>query len=154
MWILMFVKRPVAEVINCNPQEMGPQVVLRLQDWRSDSASAVQSNIHILITHWERANMIQSYSLFVWKSSHTHSRSKTTPMFPDSQVGFVSLPFLIQMQFTQKVKVKSREKQESFFRHFPSGPVVKNLASNAGGAGSIPVQGAKILHSSDCKTKT
>ena len=123
MWILMFVKRPVAEVINCNPQEMGPQVVLRLQDWRSDSASAVQSNIHILITHWERANMIQSYSLFVWKSSHTHSRSKTTPMFPDSQVGFVSLPFLIQMQFTQKVKVKSREKQESFFRHFPSGPV-------------------------------
>ena len=72
-------------------------------------------------------------------------------MCPDSQVGFVSLPFLIQMQFTQKVKVKSREKQESFFRHFPSGPVVKNLASNAG---SIPVQGAKILHSCDCKTKT
>ena len=59
-------------------------------------------------------------------------------MCPHSQVAFVSLPFLIQMQFTQKVKVKSREKQESFFRDFPGGPMVKNLPSNAGGAGLDP----------------
>ena len=29
---------------------------------------------------------------------------------------------------------------------FPGGPVVKTSRSNAGGAGSIPGQGAKILH--------
>ena len=31
-------------------------------------------------------------------------------------------------------------------RDFPGGPVVKTWLSNAGGAGSIPVQGAKIPH--------
>ena len=31
---------------------------------------------------------------------------------------------------------------------FPGGPVVKTLPSNAGGAGSIPGQGAKIPHAS------
>ena len=31
-------------------------------------------------------------------------------------------------------------------RHFPGGPVVEPLSSNAGGAGSIPGQGAKIPH--------
>ena len=30
--------------------------------------------------------------------------------------------------------------------HFPGGPVVKNLISNAGQLGSIPGQGAKIPH--------
>ena len=29
---------------------------------------------------------------------------------------------------------------------FPGGPVVKTLPSSAGGVGSIPSQGAKILH--------
>ena len=29
---------------------------------------------------------------------------------------------------------------------FPGGPVVKTLLSNAGGAGSIPSQGVRILH--------
>ena len=31
-------------------------------------------------------------------------------------------------------------------RNFASGPVVKNLPSNAGDVGSIPGWGAKILH--------
>ena len=31
-------------------------------------------------------------------------------------------------------------------RDFPGGPVVKTLPSNAGGAGSIPGQGAKLPH--------
>ena len=31
---------------------------------------------------------------------------------------------------------------------FPGGPVVKTLPSNAGGAGSIPGQGAEIPHAS------
>ena len=30
--------------------------------------------------------------------------------------------------------------------YFPGGPVVKTLPSNAGGAGSIPGWGTKILH--------
>ena len=30
--------------------------------------------------------------------------------------------------------------------YFPGGPVVKNLPSNAGDAGSIPGQGTKIPH--------
>ena len=33
-------------------------------------------------------------------------------------------------------------------RDFPGGPVVKTLPSNAGGVGSVPGQGAKILHAS------
>ena len=33
-------------------------------------------------------------------------------------------------------------------RDFPGGPVFKTLPSNAGGAGSIPGQGAKIPHAS------
>ena len=33
-------------------------------------------------------------------------------------------------------------------RHFPGGPVVKTLPSNAGGAGSIPGRGAEIPHAS------
>ena len=33
-----------------------------------------------------------------------------------------------------------------YSRDFPGGPVVKTLPSNAGGAGSIPGQGAKIPH--------
>ena len=32
------------------------------------------------------------------------------------------------------------------FRDFPGSPVVKSSPSNAGGAGSIPGQGAKISH--------
>ena len=32
------------------------------------------------------------------------------------------------------------------YRDFPGGPVVKNLPSNAGDAGSIPVRGTKIPH--------
>ena len=32
------------------------------------------------------------------------------------------------------------------FRDFPSGPVVKNLPSNAGDAGLIPGRGTKIPH--------
>ena len=31
---------------------------------------------------------------------------------------------------------------------FPGGPVVETLPSNAGGAGSIPAQGAKVPHAS------
>ena len=31
-------------------------------------------------------------------------------------------------------------------RNFPGGPMVKTLSSNAGSVGSIPGQGAKILH--------
>ena len=33
-------------------------------------------------------------------------------------------------------------------RDFPGGPVVKTLPSNAGGVGSVPGQGAKILQAS------
>ena len=33
-------------------------------------------------------------------------------------------------------------------RDFPGGPVVKNLPSNAGNAGSVPSQGTKISHAS------
>ena len=33
-----------------------------------------------------------------------------------------------------------------YFWDFPGGPVVKNLPSNAGNAGSIPGQGTKISH--------
>ena len=33
-------------------------------------------------------------------------------------------------------------------RDVPGGPVVKTLPSNAGGVGSVPGQGAKILHAS------
>ena len=36
-------------------------------------------------------------------------------------------------------------------RDFPGGPVVKTSLSNAGGAGSIPGQGAKIPHASGPK---
>ena len=35
--------------------------------------------------------------------------------------------------------------KEGHFRDFPGGPVVRILPSNAGGAGSVPSQGAKIL---------
>ena len=38
-------------------------------------------------------------------------------------------------------------------RDFPSGPVVKASPSNAGGAGSIPGQGAKIPHASRPKNQ-
>ena len=34
-------------------------------------------------------------------------------------------------------------------RDFPGGPVVKNLPSNAGNAGSIPGWGAKIPHAAE-----
>ena len=37
-------------------------------------------------------------------------------------------------------------KFKDYFRDFPGGPVVKTLPSNAGRAGSIPGQGAKIQH--------
>ena len=40
------------------------------------------------------------------------------------------------------------------FEDFPSGPVAKTSPSNAGGVGSIAVQGAKIPHGSWSKTKT
>ena len=39
------------------------------------------------------------------------------------------------------------------FRDFPGGPVVKNPPSNAGGAGLIPGQGAKIPHASGPKNQ-
>ena len=38
-------------------------------------------------------------------------------------------------------------------KDFPGGPVVKTLPSNAGGAGSIPGQGANIPHASGPKKK-
>ena len=38
-------------------------------------------------------------------------------------------------------------------RDFPAGPVVKTSPSNAGGAGSIPCQGAKIPHASQPKNQ-
>ena len=37
---------------------------------------------------------------------------------------------------------------------FPGGPVVKTSSSNAGGVGSTPDQGAKILHASWPKSQT
>ena len=37
---------------------------------------------------------------------------------------------------------------------FPGGPVVKASPSNEGGVGSIPGQGAKILHDLQPKNKT
>ena len=36
--------------------------------------------------------------------------------------------------------------QETYFRDFPGGPVVKNPPSNAGDAGSIPGLGTKVPH--------
>ena len=43
--------------------------------------------------------------------------------------------------------------QESHAWNFPSGPVVKNPPSNAGGAGSIPGQEAEISHALWPKTQ-
>ena len=40
------------------------------------------------------------------------------------------------------------------FQDFPGGPVVKTSPSSAGGAGSIPGQGAKIPQTSQLKKKT
>ena len=44
--------------------------------------------------------------------------------------------------------------KESVCKDFPGGSVVKTSSSNAGDAGSIPGQGAKIPHASGQKTKT
>ena len=49
-------------------------------------------------------------------------------------------PFNIHTKFEAKTEVKNT------CGDFPGGPVVKTLPSNAGGAGSIPGQGAKIPH--------
>ena len=38
-------------------------------------------------------------------------------------------------------------------RDFPGGPVVRTSPSNAGGAGSIPGQGAKVPHASQPKNQ-
>ena len=43
--------------------------------------------------------------------------------------------------------------QEYNFRDFPGGTVVKTAPSIAGGAGSIPGQGAKIPHASGLKNQ-
>ena len=44
-------------------------------------------------------------------------------------------------------------RKDSRGRHFPGGPVIKTLPSNAGGAGSAPGQGAKIQHVSQPKSQ-
>ena len=49
-------------------------------------------------------------------------------------------PFNIHTKFEAKTEVKNT------CGDFPGGPVVKTLPSNAGGAGLIPGQGAKIPH--------
>ena len=49
--------------------------------------------------------------------------------------------------------VEIREVTRSKDRDFPGGPVVKTLAANAGGAGSIPGQGTKAPHASRPKKR-
>ena len=46
-----------------------------------------------------------------------------------------------------------KESQEPENWDFTGSPVVKTLASNAGGMGSIPDWGAKILYASGCGQK-
>ena len=41
--------------------------------------------------------------------------------------------------------------KKSYHRDFPGSPVVKTLPSDAGGAASIPCEGAKIEHASQPK---
>ena len=61
------------------------------------------------------------------------------------------LAYTCQPESTRKTGVKSlflttfQDDLKDTSRQFPSGPVVKSSPSNAGGAGSIPGQGAKIL---------
>ena len=38
--------------------------------------------------------------------------------------------------------------EKTIIRDFPGGPLIKPSSSNAGSAGSIPVQGANISHAS------
>ena len=47
-----------------------------------------------------------------------------------------------------------RFNERSSLGDFPGGPVVKTSSSNAGGVGSTPDQGAKILHASWPKSQT
>ena len=42
---------------------------------------------------------------------------------------------------------------KSYHRDFPDSPVVRTLPSNAGGAGSIPGQGARVPHASQPKNR-
>ena len=49
--------------------------------------------------------------------------------------------FIFMKKFSE-----SQNGNKKMHRDFPGGPVVKNLPSNAGHAGSIPSQGTKIPH--------
>ena len=53
-----------------------------------------------------------------------------------------------------KAGVLIRRNQKFVSRDSPDGPVVRTLSSNAGGAGLIPGQGAKIPHALPPKNKT
>ena len=44
----------------------------------------------------------------------------------------------------QKFLLRNQKEKCDYNRDFPGGPVVKTSPSNAGGAGSIPGQGAEI----------
>ena len=67
----------------------------------------------------------------------------------------ISLPFHVPRVLGEPKRDEGQVMQAPwmlFARHlnrdFPGGPVVKTSPSNAGGAGSIPGQGAKIPHAS------
>ena len=67
----------------------------------------------------------------------------------------ISLPFHVPRVLGEPKRDERQVMQTPrmlFARHlnrdFPGGPVVKTSPSNAGGAGSIPGQGAKIPHAS------
>ena len=53
----------------------------------------------------------------------------------------------------KKYWIKNSDALKSHYRDFPGSPVVKTSPSNAGGAGSIPGQGAKIPHASRPKNQ-
>ena len=70
----------------------------------------------------------------------------------------VSPTMLIVLWFEAKVTLAglgiiSKACSRMTRRDFPGSPVVKTSSSNAGGAGSIPGQGAKIPHASGPKNQ-
>ena len=59
----------------------------------------------------------------------------------------------MQEGMVSKETYKYVSESKKALRDFPGGPVVKTSPSNTGGAGSVPGQGAKILHASRPKNQ-
>ena len=59
--------------------------------------------------------------------------------------------FHVIIHSTAKKTLDSKKKKKWYNRDFPGGSIVRTLPSDAGHAGSIPDQGAKIPHTSGPK---